>query len=315
MADSALPGFRSKVLDRLTAATRWLPKGRTTAHRAIWRILGAPPRFVGTVDGQRFAVDTSDRNIATNIYLWQEWEPPSTAIWLALLAPGQVVVDVGANKGWFSLLAAKRVLPGGRVISYEPLPGNVADLQSTSEINGHSHWTVRPVAASDRAGVAQLQTPKSADGSGWGSLETKDDRDLVTIDVPLVELATDLAEQGIERVDLLKMDIEGHEHAALKGLLPLLRAGKVGHLLVEIHLSYLGRERFGALMEMMAGTGYAARWLDESALTEDGWRLAYRGLPDRSVLDRLVSVSGADDPVIRDRRYFKLLWSSPATAP
>lgn len=315
MATAPRTGMRDVLIDRLTSAARWLPKGRTTAHRVIWRALGAPPRFVGRVDGQYFCVDARDTDISTTIYLWQEWEPPSSAIWMALLAPGQVVVDIGANKGWFSMLAAKRVLSAGRVISYEPLPRNVADLEGTIAANGYPHWAVRAVAASDHAGNAQLLSPRDDAGTGWGSLETKAGLVTESIDVPVVELAADLAALGVEQVDLLKMDIEGHEQAALTGLLPMLRTGQVKNLLVEIHRSYLGDDRVSALMEMMSECGYQTRLLDESAMSESGWRDAFRGRPDSTLLERLVSVSGPADPAVRGQRHFKLLWSRAATAP
>src|SRR5690606_13939377 len=212
LADAFRSGWRDSLLDTLTSAARLLPRGRTTAHRACWRALGAPSRFVGRVDGQFFCVDARDTDISTTIYLRQEWEPPSTAVWKALLAPGQVVVDVGANKGWFSLLAARRVMPGGCVISYEPLPRNVADIEVTSAANQHRHWQVRAVAASDHPGVAQLVSPRDDSGTGWGSLQRQvDSGDNVVVDVEVVTLAEDLASLGVDRVDLLKMDIEGHE--------------------------------------------------------------------------------------------------------
>lgn len=312
MADAFRSGWRDSLLDTLTSAARLLPRGRTTAHRACWRALGAPSRFVGRVDGQFFCVDARDTDISTTIYLRQEWEPPSTAVWKALLAPGQVVVDVGANKGWFSLLAARRVMPGGRVISYEPLPRNVADIEVTSAANQHRHWQVRAVAASDHPGVAQLVSPRDDSGTGWGSLQRQvDSGDNVVVDVEVVTLAEDLASLGVDRVDLLKMDIEGHELAALTGLLPMLRERRVTHMLVEIHKKHLGKEGVDRLIEMVIGCGYETRWLDEAAMTKTGWRAAASGPGNRSVIDRMLPVSGPEDPLIRDLSNFKVLWSLP----
>jgi FkbM family methyltransferase len=305
-------GWRDTLLDRLTSAARLLPRGRTTAHRVFWHALGAPRRFVGRVDGQLFCVDALDTDISTTIYLRQEWEPPSTAVWKALLAPGQVVVDVGANKGWFSLLAAPRVKPDGRVISYEALPRNVADLEVTSAANLHHHWRTRPVAASDRPGVAQLVSPRDDHGTGWGSLQRDiASGDNVAVDVQLVTLAEDLASQGVDRVDLLKMDIEGHELAALKGLLSMLREQRVARLLVELHRKHLGREGVDELIRMVLGCGYEARLLDESAMSMTRWRAAADGAGDRSVIETMPPISGPDDSRIRDRGYFKLLFTLP----
>lgn len=59
-------------------------------------------------------MDPLDHDISATIYLWQEWEPAASAVWLSLLRPGQIVMDVGANKGWFSLLAGEVVGRQGR---------------------------------------------------------------------------------------------------------------------------------------------------------------------------------------------------------
>src|SRR5262245_39952832 len=98
---------------------RTLPKGRTTCYRIARMLTGSPERILGTVDNQWFSVDTHDTQIAVNTYLYDVWEPSVSALWLSLLRPGMCVIDIGANKGYFSLLAAKRVLPRGRVFSYE----------------------------------------------------------------------------------------------------------------------------------------------------------------------------------------------------
>lgn len=309
MPDSVSVGLRDRIIDSLTSMGRILPKGRTTAHRIAWRALGAPRRFLGRVDGQWFQVDPRDTDISTPIYVWQEWEPASSAIWLALLGTGQTVVDVGANKGWFSLLAARRVGPGGRVVSYEPLPRNWQDVEATAAANRHQHWKVRPVAASDHQGTAQLSSPRDAGGTGWGTLETRSQAGMESIEVEVVTLAQDLAAMGIERVDLLKMDIEGHELAAMRGLLPLLVEQKVGSLLVEVHGNSLKEQGMRELFSLMSECGYLGRVLDESVMDESEWRRLMRGEPHAAILERLVHVNAHDDVALGGRSYFKVLWA------
>ena len=149
-----------------------------------------------------------------------QWEG-MPAQW-GLLWPGMTVIDVGANKGYFSLLAAKRVLPGGRVISYEPAPRNFSDIQVTIDSNSYHHWTVRPCAVSSAPGEAELFLTGVESGSGWGSLRQPKSDQVARVKVPLVTLATEMESLGVEHIDLLKMDIEGHELEALRGALPLL---------------------------------------------------------------------------------------------
>lgn len=299
---------RDRLLDSATSVFRLLPKGRTTAHRALWRVLGAPDTFVGHVQGARFAVDALDTDISTTIYLWQEWEPPASAVWLALLRPGQVVVDVGANKGWFSLLAAKAVGPAGRVISYEPLPRNVRDLERTAQENGWTWMTVRGVGLSGSSGTANLVSPAEESGSGWGSFEKPLGDQQVSLTVETVTLDEELDRLGIATVDLLKMDIEGHEYEALRGARSALAAGRIKRLLVEVHAKHLGPERTAAIHDNMARAGYTAWLLDTAMHTEAEWRRLMAGGGERPASRMLRPLGGVDDPQLADKKWYKVLW-------
>ena len=77
------------------------------------------------------------------------------------LAAGATFVDIGANIGWFSLLAASVVGPAGRVIAIEPNPNNVALLQHSAKDNSFDNIEVLPVAIADRAGAVALETDGS----------------------------------------------------------------------------------------------------------------------------------------------------------
>jgi FkbM family methyltransferase len=299
---------RDRVLDSATSVFRLLPKGRTTAHRGLWRLLGAPPTFVGRVQGAWFAVDALDTDISTTIYLWQEWEPPASAVWRALLRPGQVVVDVGANKGWFSLLAAQVVGRDGRVISYEPLPRNVRDLNQTAIANRWDWMTVRPVGLSGTSGTAGLVSPEDESGSGWGSFEKPLGDHQVSLTVETVTLDDELHRLGIATVDLLKMDIEGHEFEALRGAAGALAAGKIKRLLVEVHANHLGPERTAAIHENMTRAGYTASLLDTAMHSEAEWRRLFAQGGEQPVSRMLVPLHGATDPKLDGKHWYKVLW-------
>jgi FkbM family methyltransferase len=265
------PGYRDRVLDFCGRRLRWLPKGRTTCFRLLRHLLGNPERAIGTVDGQLFSIDMSDETISVTTYLWDMWEAPVTALGVSLLQKGMCVVDVGANKGYFSLLAARRVLPGGRVISYEPHPRNLEDIEITIRANNYHHWIVRPFALSAQCGTASFFTPGWEEGvSGWGSLDGRTGGP--SIEVITTTLAIDLKTLGIEQVDLLKMDVQGHELEALQGAIPLLQRGAVHMLLIEVHLKALGQDKWERIFEIFDRAGYTPFLLREDALSTAQWR-------------------------------------------
>jgi FkbM family methyltransferase len=245
----------------VVAIGRYLPKGRTSLFRVAHRIAGSPPRVMGNFDSQGFCVDVADEGIALQAYLWDRWEPDVTRLILGLLRPGSTFIDVGANKGIFSLLAAKRVLPQGRVISYEPHPRNADDIDCTIELNQHVHWTNRRVAVSSSEGQIKLFTPGWEEGmSGWGSIHRPSSSFIV---VDKVALSSDLTALGIEHVDVLKIDIEGHEVEALKGAEAMFSEQRVDKVLVEVHLSELQHDGIKQLFDFFDAHRYQPRMLME----------------------------------------------------
>ncbi|MEZ5305172.1 MAG: FkbM family methyltransferase [Verrucomicrobiales bacterium] len=154
-------GMRHALLAAAFAAARLLPKGRSTFASLAHRLLGCPRRIVADLGGQRFAVDMRDRHTALAAALAGIYEPAATAVFLKLLRPGARVLDIGANKGYFSLLAAARIGDAGTVISYEPLAENAADIEATRDLGAFANWQVVRAAVSDAPGEVAF-----AD-SGW----------------------------------------------------------------------------------------------------------------------------------------------------
>ena len=127
------------------------------------------------------------------------------------LAPGQVVVDLGANLGVFATRAARRVGPTGRVIALEPHPDNFRRLLGNKERNGLAWLECVQAAAGDREGEAALFVHERGINHSLvrGSGES--------IRVPLRTVDGLVRERGLERVDFLKIDIEGVVPEALRG--------------------------------------------------------------------------------------------------
>jgi FkbM family methyltransferase len=148
------------------------------------------------------------------------YEPAKHALIRRRLRPGMTFVDVGANKGDFTLLAARLVGNSGRVISIEPEPDNRSVLQRSIALNGYSNITVMPLALSDRDGTANLQI-----GSTSGSHTLSPEFDgLRSLSVPTRTLDAVVAEQRLASVDMLKIDVQGLELPVLRGAAETLRA-------------------------------------------------------------------------------------------
>jgi FkbM family methyltransferase len=138
------------------------------------------------------------------------YEPHLTAVFERHCRPGMTVVDVGANLGYFSLLAARLVGPTGRVVALEPNSENCRLLLSSLRLSGTTNVELLPVAADEAPGWAYYSTHV---GSNGGLI---DDGDLLTrpgVVVPTFRL-DDLVDGP---VGFLKMDVEGAEGRVVRG--------------------------------------------------------------------------------------------------
>jgi FkbM family methyltransferase len=140
-----------------------------------------------------------------------------------LLGEHSVFVDAGANQGEFSITAA-RVVPLGRVIAFEPVTEYRQRLLENVRLNGFDNVEVIPVALGEADGSLPIYDQQSAyaDGTrneGLPSLFRSASRSQPIEIVPVRRLDDVLAELGVEKVDVIKLDIEGAEWMALRGAL------------------------------------------------------------------------------------------------
>jgi FkbM family methyltransferase len=131
---------------------------------------------------------------------------------LPVLAAGDVFVDVGSHIGFYALLAARRVGPGGRVLAIEADPRNHERLSDNVGRNPALHVETVCVAVSDVEGTALL-AQNTTGNRGGNSLLAEGD---AAIEVPCRTLASILAEREIARIDGMKLDIEGMEFRVLR---------------------------------------------------------------------------------------------------
>jgi FkbM family methyltransferase len=167
------------------------------------------------------------------------YEPLNTHRFRSILQRGMTVVDAGANIGYFSLLSAQIVGPGGRVIAIEPMPANRDVLGRAIAENALTQITLVAEAIGDAPGTGSLHqadqsefpnrtASMASDASGGQRLEVR----IRTLDELLESL-------GVEHVDLLKIDVDGFEWKVLQGAAQSLKDRKIGNVLIECLPSWL----------------------------------------------------------------------------
>jgi FkbM family methyltransferase len=108
-------------------------------------------RVVNTRCGFRYKADLGDW-LGQYVYLTGVYEPSTAHVISTLLSPGDTFIDVGANSGFFTLLASRRVGSTGRVLSFEPLPSMRARITENLSLNGMENVTLHAVALSNTVG-------------------------------------------------------------------------------------------------------------------------------------------------------------------
>jgi|ERR1700722_1947287 len=191
------------------------------------------------------------------------YEPAKHALIRKHLRPGMTFIDVGANKGDFTLLAARLAGSSGRVISIEPEPDNHSILQRSIALNNYSNIRVLQIALSDRDGTSNLQIGST---SGAHTL-SPEFNGLRTIAVPTRTLDGIVAEQGLRAVDMLKIDVQGLELAVLRGAAETLRANPRIVVLLDLPKQGEKRRAIGQYLAQFDFTYFPES--DEDAPTRD----------------------------------------------
>jgi FkbM family methyltransferase len=148
------------------------------------------------------------------------YEPHVTAELRRLLQAGMVFVDLGANIGYFALLAATLVGPAGKVLAFEPHPETCDLLRQSIAANQFSQVQLHPYAAAEKAQQFVLDAPGR--GSNGRVVEVAGENQAGSL--PVIEaVALDEFLAGEGRIDVVKMDIEGAEPRALQGMGQILQ--------------------------------------------------------------------------------------------
>ena len=187
------------------------------------------------------------------IYMYGSFEGGAVDLLRRLIHPGSVVIDVGANVGTFALPFARAA---GSLHAFEPHPRVRARLIENIALNNLRNTVVSDLALSDETGSAVLFGAAHANQM-QGSMVQRDPS-AESIVCPMDTLDNYVSRAACDRVDLIKVDVEGAEHKVLLGAKNVLTEHRPA-LYVEVNPAYLGQ--FGSspqmLGEYLRGLGYS----------------------------------------------------------
>ena len=157
-------------------------------------------------------------------------EPVETELFKNKIKNGDIVVDIGANIGYFTLLMAKLVGNNGKTFSFEPEPKNFTILSKNVIINNYKNVVLEKKGVSDYNGTSKFFL--SSENTGMHSLHKVDNKGK-EIDIDVIKLDDYFIIEGlVDRISMIKIDVEGAELQVLNGMTKILKNGKL-KLLIE----------------------------------------------------------------------------------
>jgi FkbM family methyltransferase len=255
-------GVREVGLAALQWYVRHFPisKGKGRLVSLLWKPLswGASRRQTVLRQADVRVVCDLTKFIQRRLYFWGGYEEESCAHWIRLARESRIIFDIGANVGLYSLLAAW-ANPQSEIHAFEPTPAMVDILTSNIELNRMQNISVVPKAVGPGVGTGFLRMCAGSNGSNEGmnylAAAREDGSDLP---VEVISLDGYCQQHGIERIDLMKMDIEGGEYAALLGAERLLQKQAIGCLFIELTEWAAKRSGYAtqAIRQLLMDTGY-----------------------------------------------------------
>lgn len=207
-------------------------------------------------------------SVVLNKGLYGNWEKESLKIWSQLSKRSQTIIDIGANTGIYSILAQNNN-PKSKVIAIEPVDINFEVLSQNISRNKFP-IIAEKIALSDVEGTAKMFMLKDRlnymtsinDDRYALHPEIKGNMEVVEIKVPIKPFSYVYEKHNLEKIDLIKIDVEGHEISVLNGMLLYLEKHKPT-ILIEI----IGDDNAIQLDVMFKKLGYEFISIDEENIS------------------------------------------------
>lgn len=198
---------------------------------------GRPVRMELDLDRAR----ANEATIISFLERGRHYEPDVSLMMCKIVEPGDVVVDVGANAGFFTVLLGALTGPNGRVVSFEPGDNNIARLKNNIALNRLENVALIEKAASDAVGEIAffINSDDSGGNALWdvgtfpGNVKSAAAPQTVTIKATTVD--AELEQLGLPAPKLIKVDTEGAELQVLRGCKDVLTGCKVPFVIAEYH--------------------------------------------------------------------------------
>jgi len=261
--------------------------------------LGGNRMLTETRSGLRMLIDGRDTGSGLEILHSGYIEPEVMSVLQRCFVPGSVFLDVGANFGFYTLLAGQQMGSSGQVYSFEANPNLMPYLEGSIYINGlRDRVTLINKAVADKPGTARFGFSYAHIGGGSLMLGSGGAAGDEFVEVPLIAVDEELPSDIV--ADVIKLDVEGHEAAALRGMRKLVARSPKVQIILEFFTGMQGK----------AGSEEIIDLLDEMGLRY--WKIGHRGRLAELSRDELVNGGDCYLVAAREKPFDEGLELKPA---
>lgn len=214
------------------------------------KLLNPNGLIIREIQGSKMYLNLADKGISRELALRGIREERGTEIMYEILKTGQVIVDIGANIGYYVLMESKIVGPTGKIYAIEPVPDNVTMLRKNIELNGYDNIEVFCHAMGSSDTVSKIYL---SDRCNWHSMIQRNDNG-TSLEVPVYTLDTFLSNKL--QPNLVRMDVEGFETEIIKGMVKTLSNTPELMLFIELHPHIMEKHDVISLLETLRMNGF-----------------------------------------------------------
>ena len=246
-------------------------------------------------------LDLKENSIHKQLILDRIREQQGTWLMKQFVRPDDVILELGANIGYYVLMECQILSDKGFIYAVEPSLDNVELLKSNLALNGYNQVDVFQMAISDRKGTAKLYTGKACNSH---SLINKSDDP----DADFVEVHTETVDGFLKDkrpVTLLRMDIEGYEAAIIDCMKETLGSDQLKRLFIEIHPHLVEPENMCHLLDVLEAHGFDIT----HAVSHDNYQ---RGVLGQCHVEHMpISALKRDPRILNKEHAFEIFFERP----
>jgi len=213
------------------------------------------------VNGYNISLIPNDQGISKELLMFKTHEPISTELISNLLQPGMICLDIGANIGYYVLLESKIIGKEGKIYAIEPSPENYNCLKRSLELENIQNVDAYNFAAGNNDGRIRFFVNERSNGCKvlQEGQEPPPNKPGKIIQVPLKKIDKFVEEKNLEKIDFLRMDVEGFELQIFEGMQKTLRKFKPT-IQLEVHKKHMGMDKTKLFLELLKNHGYQAKF-------------------------------------------------------